>query len=74
MKFCSFFKPKEKACKVELQMDKSRRQIAEVNSQIDEMKATLDGEIDWFLVVESSEARDRERNLTQKVEEVCSVT
>jgi hypothetical protein len=73
MKLCSLFK-KKSPCKVELQMAESRRQLNETNKQIDSMKATLDGEIDWFLVVESREAREREKSLTHAVEEICSVT
>ena len=73
MKLCSLFK-KRQPCKVEIQMAESRRQLEEVNTQLDNMKATLDGETDWFLVIESKEARERESGLTHKVEEVCTVT
>ena len=73
MKLCSLFK-KRQPCKVEIQMAESRRQLEEVNTQLDNMKATLDGETDWFLVVESREARDRERALTHTLETKCTVT
>ena len=73
MKMCSLFQKKD-PCKVELQMEATRQNIEKTNSQLDEMKATLDGEIDWFLVVESADARNREKTLTQAVEEKCTIT
>ena len=73
MKMCALFK-KKPPCKVELQMAESRRTLKKANQQLDDMKATLDGETDWFLVIESKEARERESGLTHKVEEVCTVT
>jgi hypothetical protein len=75
MKMCPLFK-KKNPCNVELQMEATRQNIEKTNSQLDEMKATLDGELDWFLVVESSDARERERErrLTHVVEEVCTAT
>ena len=63
---------KKQPCKVELQMAESRRQLEKTNQQIEEMKATLDGETEWFLVVESAAARERERALTHEVEAVCT--
>ena len=73
MKMCALFK-KKPPCKVELQMAESRRTLKKANQQLDDMKATLDGETEWFLVIESKEARERESGLTHKVEEVCTVT
>ena len=70
MKLCSLFQPK-KPCKVEIQMADSKRLLAETNKNIEKLKATLDGETDWFLVVESREARDRERALTHTLETEC---
>jgi hypothetical protein len=55
-------------------MAESRRTLKKANQQLDDMKATLDGETEWFLVIESKEARERESGLTHKVEEVCTVT
>jgi hypothetical protein len=74
MRACSWFPKKKDPCKVELQMAATRQNLEKVNLQIDEMKATLDGETDWFLVVESQAARDRERELTHAVETVCTTT
>jgi hypothetical protein len=74
MKTCSWFSKKKDPCKVELQMAATRQNIEKTNAQLDEMKATLDGETDWFLVVESVDARNREKSLTYAVEEICTVT
>ena len=73
MKFCSLFK-KDSPCDVELQMAETQRNIDETNRQIDSMKATLDGETEWFLVVESAEARNREKQLTHTLEMECTQT
>ena len=74
MKLCSLFKKRQPPCKVEIQMAESRRQLEEVNAQLDNMKATLDGETDWFLVIESKEAREREKSLTHTLEAECTAT
>ena len=55
-------------------MADSKRLLAETNKNIEKLKATLDGETDWFLVVESREARDRERALTHTLETECTAT
>jgi uncharacterized coiled-coil protein SlyX len=70
-KFCSLFKKKD-PCKLELQMAESKKTLEQVNDQLDELKATLDGETEWFLVMESREAREREKALTYKVERICT--
>jgi len=70
-KFCSLFKKKD-LCKLELQMAESKKTLEQVNDQLDELKATLDGETEWFLVMESREAREREKALTYKVERICT--
>jgi len=73
MKFCGLFKKKD-PCQLELQIADSRRNLEEAEAQINKLKATLDGETNWFLVVESQEARERERKLTHAVEEICTGT
>ena len=73
MKMCSLFK-KKNPCKTELQMAETQRNIEKTNQQIDELRATLDGETEWFLVVESREAMERERQLTHEVETICTAT
>lgn len=66
--FC--FKKKD-PYKIEVLISESNANLDKAESKIEQMKATLNGEEKWFLVLESETARNREKTLQHKVEEIC---